>query len=125
MSDIKQSKKTLLRQAKEKENAARIAAKNRATLEKKKLMSDPAYLTAKAKQQRNDDINRIMTVYETYKKNRVRISKADLKFIVSSSEKYKYPLMIELLKALNDIVNRLNISYINTYADKRIKLFFS
>jgi hypothetical protein len=123
MSDIKQSKKTLLRQAKEKENAARIAAKNRATLEKKKLTSDPAYLTAKAKQQRNDDINRIMTIFTTYKKNRVRITKADLKFIVSSSEKYKYPLMIELLRAFNDIVNRLNISHINNYADTRIKLF--
>jgi len=123
MSDIKQSKKTLLRQAKERENAAKIAAKNRATLEQKKLTSDPAYLTAKAKQQRNDDINRIMTIYNDYNKTRKRIPKKDLKFIVNSSDKYKFALMIELLRALNDIVNRLNISYINTYAEKRINLF--
>jgi hypothetical protein len=123
MSSIKQSNRTIQRQAKELANAARIAAKNRETLEKKRLTSDPAYLTAKAKQQRNDDITRIMTIYENYKKTRIRIPKLDLKFITSSSEKYKYGLSIELLRCLNDIVNRLNISYINPYAEKRINLF--
>jgi hypothetical protein len=118
----KQSKRNLLRQAKERENAAKIAAKNRETLEKNKL-NDPAYLTAKAKQQRNDDITRIMTIFNTYENTRKMIPKLDLKFIVNSSEKYKYPLMREILKCFNDVVNRLNISYINSYAEKRINLF--
>ena len=123
MSSIKQSSRTLKRIAKEKENAAKIAAKNRAALEKKKLQSDPAYLTAKAKQKRMDDISRIMTIYNTYEKTRKRIPKLDLKFIVNSSEKYKYPLMQQILIAFNDIVNRVNISQVSAYAEKRILLF--
>ena len=122
-TNIQQSNRTLQRQAKERANAAKIAAKNRATLDKKRQTSDPAYLTAKAKQQRNDDITRIESIFKTYEKTRKRISKLDLKFITSSSEKYKYGLTFDALRCLNDIVNRLNISYINTYAEKRINLF--
>jgi hypothetical protein len=121
-TDTPTSKKNLQRQTKERENAARIAAKKRETLEKNRL-KDPSYLTAKAKQQRSDDMNRIYAISEKYNKFRKPIPKLDIKFILNCSDKYKYPLFYQLLISFNDIVNRLNISYVNSYAESRINLF--
>ena len=116
------SKKELQRQTRERQNAARIAAKKRETLEKNRL-KDPAYLTAKAKQQRSDDMNRITAIFAKYNKFRRPIPKLDIRFILSCSDKYKYPIFDQQLISFNDIVNRLNISYVSSYAERRINLF--